>query len=574
MKRRNWAVLVAGLACASLVGAANAQVQNPSAATTAAADSWILKYLPFSLRSSGSYEQVQQQARSVFLQWSTDGLTISEKSIADKEAIQRAQQRAQKISQWAQLDLDGDGVATRPEIEIALRTKAGQPMHMRGVSPTPEQLAQSLSRLVTEALAADRNGDGQITLAEAIAAAEEKIGNRSGRARSQRQAAASDVFSLDSDGDGTVTLAEFESALARLYKQVDTDGDGKISSDEANAMQRRMNEAREAALAEEKLAQKAAACGFPRAAPASKVLLVGTYEGAGIANVIIGQRRGETGVVDIRIEPGNESLHLVLTSFRPTIWRFSGVTERVAQATIAANAADDKSPGSGVIGLATARVFVAKVARCLGAFTEERSKDAVDARNALMQLIGKAADIVSARYTTVALALPSGNHDDNSSLPGALPLPTSGPGLGFWQTFQNRYRKGVIDIDPVSVVATTPARKLDVLPADAGIAQFLDTGALEGVGEELLVSTGDTIMSKTHGSLLLIMGRKPGDGRIIRRPSELRITRQIVLPSGMCSAYRPVFHLMRDVPIPESDECLPCILSEATLKPVANSRCM
>lgn len=148
------AVAAAALVSAAIPGNAGAQTSNSIRADHKAGDDWLLTQLSSAFRADQTYEQIQQQAFSIFGRWSSDGRAVSAKSVAEKEMIQRAQQRAQKITQWAQFDLDGDGVVTRAEIETVIRPQASQPLQALStrVPPTPEQSAGILTKLVTEAL--------------------------------------------------------------------------------------------------------------------------------------------------------------------------------------------------------------------------------------------------------------------------------------------------------------------------------------------------------------------------------------------------------------------------------------
>lgn len=100
------------------------------------------------------------------------------------------------LGDWfARRDANGDGYLTRAEWQAAREVRLQQ---------------------------IDTNGDGAISREEFLA-----YEARRAEARADR------LFRrLDLDGDGVISTAEREAALARRFQRVDSDGDGRISREE------------------------------------------------------------------------------------------------------------------------------------------------------------------------------------------------------------------------------------------------------------------------------------------------------------------------------------------------------
>jgi Ca2+-binding EF-hand superfamily protein len=71
----------------------------------------------------------------------------------------------------------------------------------------------------------DTDGDGVITEAEMLAAAQERIARR----------IAKKFARMDRNGDGRVERAEFDDRGAARFARLDTDGDGRVSREEIRA---------------------------------------------------------------------------------------------------------------------------------------------------------------------------------------------------------------------------------------------------------------------------------------------------------------------------------------------------
>ena len=110
-------------------------------------------------------------------------------------------------------DTNNDGFLNRAEIQ-AMTSKA-----LEGVQP----------KLEAEFKALDKDGNGQISLAEFKAAAAAKLAQNPDLTLSR----------FDANKDGKISGAEFRAPVMAAFDKVDTNKDGKVTADEAKKAQGR-----------------------------------------------------------------------------------------------------------------------------------------------------------------------------------------------------------------------------------------------------------------------------------------------------------------------------------------------
>jgi Ca2+-binding EF-hand superfamily protein len=144
-----------------------------------------------------------------------------------------AAQRAATMTQILSADLDGDGIVTRDELRdyfsgnvLAFLAAAGKP-------EAEERLRREIEAEIVSRMKADLNGDGRIDSAEMLAHAKTVLASQpvdSDPMAPIRMAAV--LLAFDQDGDGRTRLAEYLAAAERIFRRIDTDGDGTISREE------------------------------------------------------------------------------------------------------------------------------------------------------------------------------------------------------------------------------------------------------------------------------------------------------------------------------------------------------
>jgi Ca2+-binding EF-hand superfamily protein len=138
-----------------------------------------------------------------------------------------AELRASSIGQILLVDLDGDGIVTRDEVREFLGGFI--PQSPAGMDREAEaRLRQQIEAEVAKRMRADLNSDGRITGAEMLAFAKIERGRQPLSINPMVAAA----LALDQDRDRRTTLAEFLGAAERVFRRIDADQDGTISTDE------------------------------------------------------------------------------------------------------------------------------------------------------------------------------------------------------------------------------------------------------------------------------------------------------------------------------------------------------
>jgi Ca2+-binding EF-hand superfamily protein len=524
-------------------------------------DHWIRQRVEPSIRPGATLLQVKERVRDYFYNSDFDGTGVSAHSYDVVIQQHRARERAMHIRRLLALDLDGDGVITREEIETVSRIDVASRI---GPSATDQrQDAKQRSNIEAEIarwLKYDRDGDGRITMDEIIAAAEDAVKiAEAERKKSREQHLTQNLvpLELDTDGDGVVSLAEFDAAVEAVFREYDDDGDGVISAAEAEAHKKHAEKMRKEALQaieqqkkDTALRERVTGCALPNIPTDAKLILFGTDSGAGVSNVGLGGDDEVVEVADVVVEPGTEPLALVLTSRAAMIWRVSGGTDRLVRVIVASS--KSVHPGGpargGVIGLSRDKVTFAGRPDCIPAFSRPDDEDGGNA--ALAALLGRPADLVRNAYRTGTLRVPSATNDVETRLQVALPPPRRDPAAELYDAVRHEFPSSLIAVNPDDVVsAATPARYA-VLPLEAGLAQLVDEGAVTIMRYWRLGTPGKPETSR----------RLAGEMRVkrpIRIPAGLTITRDFVLDSG--------------VPMPEGNVGNHCIRTDDGRK-LANER--
>jgi Ca2+-binding EF-hand superfamily protein len=471
------------------------------------------------------------------------------------ESIARAQGRALIAMTILNADLNGDGFVTPGELRQVLRYQR------RNTAQPATSALEAIETEIRGLMAADTDGDGRISVAEAFAAKGMPNTGRTFGITPFGNPLATQVRQLlaaDPDGDGKVTFAEFEATGTALFRKVDADGNGTVSQEELNDYRRR-----EADAARERSEVAArAACVMPKASEAAKVVVLSAYKSEAISTVGLGSQDVTTGTGEIRIEPGEGPLYVVVISHDPTIWRITGETDRVERlvafgataaptsivlngtprltASMQVGAGQPQPPlvaksVAGITGLPADQVSFPERANCLRFFAEARSSDGAFVLAAVRRDSGKEPSVVAARQNAAAFSVPSGRirsaYEDKKQPrltiqkeAGSLTLKgdTSGVVIRTGPTdlesdLEQFSPGGVVDIDPATVVASVPAVHYDVLPGAAGLLQLQNSGAItRNAGGEFLIHQKIRLpagLSGLSATFLLLRGVPIPDGR-------------------------------------------------------------
>jgi hypothetical protein len=294
---------------------------------------------------------------------------------------------------------------------------------------------------------------------------------------------------------------------------------------------------------------------MPKASDAANVVVIGTYEAEAVSSATIGSQNVAVGLGNITVEPGTEPIYLVVVSFRPTIWRFSGAVERIERLVLTTTmAAPTKNlpwdkPLVGATGVAAERITFLSQTKCIENFTEVPSRQASIAAAAVQRDAGKDIAVVAARYSLSDVAVPSGHIE---SLRGEnrqrLVVITQSAGTlnirGDPKNFILQagpsnaetdlklfHPGGVIEIDARSVVASYPAERYEVLPQQAGLVQLVQSGKIEqNASGDYLIKEKIRFPAELTGEVKFLLLRgvalpdgNPGQSEVISEETGQRI---------------------------------------------------
>ncbi|HTG39738.1 EF-hand domain-containing protein [Sphingomonas sp.] len=104
----------------------------------------------------------------------------------------------------------------------------------------PATLQEATARADKQFARLDADRDGQVTQAEMDAARQQRMERREARGKTMGKRGgrmAKRMFArLDSDRNGSISQAEFRAGATQRFQRIDTNGDGRVDTTEAQAM--------------------------------------------------------------------------------------------------------------------------------------------------------------------------------------------------------------------------------------------------------------------------------------------------------------------------------------------------
>jgi Ca2+-binding EF-hand superfamily protein len=510
-----------------------------------------------------------EDLRSDFLQIDADADgSLTQRDVDLHTQMETVQVRTFGLHFVMRFDLDGDGAVTVDEIRKAMRYDRRFQPAVPG-APRPEKVIEDTVRSI---MALDTDTDGKVTVSEASKYSEPGLlrlglGPQSERTR--------EALTLVSGSNGEVTLADYQTAGAALFRKIDSDNDGAISPQEltdyrqrpdtpegaariaaAELVQKRQREQDEAVRKKQQEAEAArAGCAMPAPSPKAKVVLLSSYQTEGLSSVAIGSAAmGSQDVVvhagRINVEPGDEPLYVIISTYAAMVWQFSGAVDRVERLAMSSlmtgpNSGDEKQPPLvGATGLSRDKISFFARSNCFGYFSEIPSSESVQAVAAVREATGQEPFKVFTASSVLGFSIPSGKvetladpqpklviiEDNLGTLRiegnSADFIVRAGPSRArddlyyFWPG-------GLVEIDPKSVVASLPVQTYEVFPQQAGLVQLLESGALKQ-----------------------------------NRAGEYIVQKKTRFPAGLAGAHSVKFLVLRGVPVPDGDPGHSCVTVE------------
>ena len=402
-----------------------------------------------------------------------------------------ATQRAAQMSRYLRYDLDGDGTLSAAEL---LKSDGVDNIRDRAV----------LLRLRYES---DADGDGRLSHAELLAAAEAAVSRLRDRGPGDLH-----LLSFDMNGDGAVTASEIIAAVDALSRKP-LPGASPQAADRPQAQPGTAQDAEERRLA--RLSERVEAkrltirdaglpelCAYPAKSGTAEVHWIEATRGQALSTVAVDGTLEQTTVAELHIASGDTPFYLVLGGRESMIWKLSGDADRVERVVT--------RPGHGIVGVTADKVHFAKSGVCapgpsdLGkSLAQEVLKSALFVAFGGAEIKGYASErigsvvfpgmrdvIDAARLDRVKEPIYR-NGEVYELVDGGLRrmAPEAAARRALEHRFESSFPRGVVEIDPADVVAAGPVERYDLLPAEAGLLQMMDRGALRGEGLDRLIIT-------------------------------------------------------------------------------------
>lgn len=234
--------------------------------------------------------------------------------------------------------------------------------------------------------------------------------------------------------------------------------------------------------------------------------VIAYYDGATLSTTWISEENRETHVIDVEVEAGSP-IHLVITSYGRTIYRFAGTTSRIARLTLMSHQV------SGATGIPAERI--AFTAHCL-------SYDQTDEANVGRVFAGRspAAIILGREVQSIRV-------DDGIELREGLSVQLSGTDPETDQLYH--YSPGGISrVDHRTVVSSVAVGPYRTLPQEAGVRQLVMSGALIPATQADARRWEAAARARGTANPRALSGSGYG---------VYRVTRPILMPAGLCGAH-------------------------------------
>jgi Ca2+-binding EF-hand superfamily protein len=556
------------------LGSTVAVSQQPAPQLPAAAVTPGSQLLLSRLQPEQTLEQYLESVRYDFFQIDADSDGKITPQDVDLHALMETTQfRMMALGFVTRFDLDGDGAVTEDEVRKVARYEMRTQLGLAASKPPipADALEKQIENTVLAVMALDTNRDGKVVYSEAGKSSQP--GMQRAFAESGLSARARQALTFDSDSKGGVSLADYQGAGEALFRKIDSNHDGKISQQEladyrrqpdppdaalrsaaAEAAQKRLNLEAEAARRKfEAAAAERAGCAMPAPSPKAKVILLSTYQTEALSSVAIGPQEAVIHAGRIVVEPGDDPLYLVVSTYAAMIWQFSGATERIERlimsSLVTGDTADPRGRGTvslvGATGLPADRISFFAKPSCLSYFSEAPSSQSVRGVAEVREAIGQEPFKVITASSVLGFSIPSGKVESLADVPRQMLVEKGVGSLGLEgnvgkmilragrsQALDDLYLYspgGLVEIDPKSVVSSRPAQTqtYEVFPQQAGLVQLLESGALKqnGAGEYI-------VQKKTR------------------------------FPAGLAGAHQVKFLVLRGVPLPDGHPGHSCVTME------------
>ena len=531
-------------------------------------DDGVLRFMSAVSRNPGNVASFRQGALKRFSELDIDGNGFEQSDIDLYLLKDRARIRSVAIAAWAKNDLNADGTVSRDELERLFARASRQYLRGNGIviKPSAEQVRQALDALVKNALGADIDNNGVLTLYEVMAASDAGY-----TAPNNAYTFTNQMLSFDANQDGRVPQDEFEKVLDGFMDWVDVDKNGTIDSTERGVFVRSYQAANRATYTEtvrvreeRERAKDSETCGRLEVPDGVSTVVVGGYEGKALSTVRIGNEGNVTSVIDLKVGIGFGKIFLMLDSYHSVIWRISGQTHRIAGVGIDAEVA-------GVIGIPEENVQYFNGQDCALDIWKHSGTRGTGEALLLTSVLGREPDVIISGYELGGIKIPSGVALQEYHYSNVLSPLTSLAGRKVEADMLRFNPGGIVKISPETVASRTQVSTYEMLPQEAGLARLAELGAIQPAelwlhtpihglrmgrdGIEIPASSGRFVKSSAGddlfedaGKTFRIVGGSVERSFIGERMYILR--ERIDIPIGLDGAHSVIFLLPDDVPPP------------------------
>jgi Ca2+-binding EF-hand superfamily protein len=517
-------------------------------------------------------DQYLENLRNDFFQIDADSDgKLTQQDVELHALMETIQFRMMALGFVTRFDLDGDGAVTEDEIRKVARYEMRTQLGLAAFKPPvpADALEKQIESTVRSIMALDADKDGKVVYSEA--AKFTQPGMQRGFEQNGPSARARQALTLNTESKGAITLADYQGAGEALFRKIDSDHDGKISQQElvdyrrqpdapdaaalstaADAARKRLNLEAEAGRRKLEAAKAArAVCALPAPSPKAKVILLSAYKTEALSSVAIGPQEAVVHAGRIVVEPGDDPLYVVISTYAAMIWQFSGATGRIERLVMGSSVGGDTAnPDArgrvslvGATGIPEDKIsFFAKLG-CLNSFSEMPSSQSVRAVADVREATGQEPFRVFTASSVLGFRIPSGKVESVANVyrqmlvekgVGSLRLEGNIGNMilraGRSQALDDLYLYspgGLVEIDPKSVVSSLPAQTYEVFPEQAGLVQLLESGALK-----------------------------------LNRSGEYIVQKKIRFPAGLDGAHSVKFLVLRGTPLPDGHPGHSCVTVE------------
>jgi len=311
------------------------------------------------------------------------------------------------------------------------------------------------------------------------------------------------MLALDMDGDGKLSDLEVTAMLYAAFAVLDKDGDGRLSLQERRPAVERAGFVQEKAQIRERMAK----CRVPKPADDEDIAFLGTRTASTYSTAGISTDHQNTVLAEVSVSELDKKTYLVLASLQPMVWDITGNANHISQIVVFGPRGSSTMAQAGVRGFDKDRVTFRALEDCLPQLSHEMHMQ----QDGKMAMTVAALEVFLGRAPTVAQGmdmlyeaslLRGGFVVVRSVTPGKLDNPQAGFDAEIWQDLIARGQMDLRYIAAADVITPLIAVDRTTLPGAYGLAKLVHDGVLQKVPTGRFARVFD----RGSGNTLTILG--------------------------------------------------------------------